>query len=338
MKIEKTKILTAVIVVLAAFSFLTIGCGSSSGSGETDTSRIISGEIVSSDQLLLSKSAALVDGVGEASCIDTVCSVRAMNTLGEGENGQIFRETNRWQVRLRHGTWMIGFYDGGGELVGRLEVNGEQAFRLESGGDLDLGMMTLRNRFMMMLGDVAGLGENGFRSAYGQDLDFDGVPDDIDDDVAADDYDPSVFSIIKVKPFDGQENVAPCRPVKIVLNQPLDETTINSDSIIVKNSLDETVEGVFSYFLDEDSETGVTEYVIKFAQAGGFELGDQISVSVPSKIDGLLNVDGEPLEKDYAWAFIVRDFGGTSYTCHDCDEEYYQWRERERERAGNGAQ
>ena len=54
--------------------------------------------------------------------------------------------------------------------------------------------------------------------------------------------------------------------------------------------------------------------------------------------DGVKSAAGEELPADISTSFIVRDFGGTSLTCHDPDDEHRQemLRERERERERQG--
>ncbi|MBU0580518.1 MAG: hypothetical protein KKA19_05010, partial [Candidatus Margulisbacteria bacterium] len=157
MKYKILTIMFGVVLVLA-------GCGLASDNTTDATTRLISGEIITAESSLVLKSANVQPAENEADCIDTVCSIRAMNTLGEGENGELTRANNRWQIRLRAGTWMIGFYNNVGELKSHLEVNGERAFRLEQGEDLDLGQMQYKNGYMIMQGDQEGLGRNGFRS------------------------------------------------------------------------------------------------------------------------------------------------------------------------------
>ncbi|MFH1874063.1 MAG: Ig-like domain-containing protein [Pseudomonadota bacterium] len=322
MKYKILTIMFGVVLVLA-------GCGLASDNTTDATTRLISGEIITAESSLVLKSANVQPAENEADCIDTVCSIRAMNTLGEGENGELTRANNRWQIRLRAGTWMIGFYNNVGELKSHLEVNGERAFRLEQGEDLDLGQMQYKNGYMIMQGDQEGLGRNGFRSALGPDCDFAEL-----ESCAA--YDPTVFSIVKVRPFDGHQLVAPCRPIKIVFSQALDEATINENTIIITDADGSLVEGIFIYEEVLDQESGITEYIVKFLPSGGFELGSQITVVVPADSESILNTLGEPLAQEYNWGFTVRDFGATSVTCHDPDQEYNQEQERIRNQQQQG--
>ncbi|MFH1831134.1 MAG: Ig-like domain-containing protein [Pseudomonadota bacterium] len=325
----RNALLYAAVLTLLGAAVLLTSCGSSSTDAVDSTTRLISGEIATQDSALLSKySNTTTSDADTADCIDTLCSVRAMNALGQGENGEIYRWNNRWQIRLRAGTWMIGFYNQDEELEGYLEINGEQTFKLEAGDDIDLGQMTHRYRHMVMFADVEGLGEMGFRSAYGRDCDFDGILDSIDSDTECAADDPTIFSIIKVKPYAGHKLVAPCRPIKIVFNQAVDEATLNSDSIIVTDANGAVVEGEFGYEEHLDDESGLAEYVVRFTPLGAYELGDEITVSVSSSVDGVLNLLGEVLDQDYIWSFTVRDFGGSNPSCHDPDQEYNRERQR----------
>lgn len=310
-------------------------CGSSatndSSSGDT---RVLSGTI--SDTVTTTSLSKEADyGISErSSCIDNKCSVRAMNTKGEQENGEVNQMTHRWQVRLRAGEWRIGFYDTQGDLAGYLDVGDSITFRLGPGGDLDLGPIAIMNGFGTLLNDIEGLGESGFRSAYGRDMDMDGVTDEMEDETPS--YDPSIFSIVKVQPFNGKPNVAPCRPVKIYLSQPIDEATLNNSAITITDAEGTTISGTFNYEMDDSDEDGeTTEHIVKFTPSGGFALGDVINVTVPSSVSGLLSADGAPLDKEYKWSFTIRDFGGTSSKCHDMDSEHHKYRERIRNREQN---
>lgn len=334
------KITTSVMLGLLAgvvISGLT-ACGSSATSDTVSgDTRVLSGTITDATATAsLSKDAAYVASA-QSSCIDTECSVRAMNSNGEQENGEMNRETHRWQVRLRAGEWRIGFYNAQGELAGYLDVGDSTTFRLGAGADLDLGLVALMNGFGTLLDDVEGLGELGFRSAYGRDMDLDGSMDELENEISS--YDPAIFSIVKVQPFDGKFNVAPCRPVKIYLSQPIDETTLDNSAIAITDAEGAAIEGTFSYEMDDSDEDGeITEYIIKFTPSGSFALGAVINIIVPSSADGLLNADGASLDKEYAWSFTIRDFGDTSSECHDMDSEHRQYRERVRnQEQNNGA-
>lgn len=295
-------------------------CGSSSGT-DTDVSsaRLISGEVTTDSALSISKAvAATTDG----SAAD-VTNVRAMNSAGDAVNGAFYRETNRWEIQLQAGEWMIGFFDSSDRPIGYLEVEGATAFQIESGNALDLGNVLLANGSAVMIEDIQGLGEQGFRSMYGQDDDFDGIMNGFEDEIA---YDPNIFSVIKAKPFDGQQHVAPCRPLKLYFSQPVDEASVTEETLLVTDADGAAVAGTLSYEVDDLEEGEVPEYEIKFEPAGGYAMGSVINVLATT---GTLNSDGVALDKEYAFSFTVRDFGGTSQVCHDMDGEYRQM-ERER--------
>lgn len=301
-------------------------CGSgSSTTTATDEGRFITGELETTDVL-----ASVVKAASDASCVGEVCAMIAYGSDGLEKEGEIDPATNRWRVRVRSGNWMFGFLDGAGQRLGYLAMNGITSLTVEDGADVDLGQMRLRDGEMVMNDDVADLGGNGIYSFYGQDADHDGVPNLFGDDEPA--IDTSVFNVLFIRPYDGQPHVAPCRPVKAVFTQPLDETTVSAATIKVEMDDGTPVDGTLSIW--EDAE--FNEYEVTFAPAGGFEMGAAINVIVVSGANGVLSKEGEALPADAATSFTVRDFGSTSMTCHDPDGERQLIRTQERERAGSG--
>jgi hypothetical protein len=300
-------------------------CGSgSSTTAATDEGRLITGEIETE------LSASVVKAAGDASCIGEVCAIIAYGSDGSQKEGEIDPSTNRWRIRVRNGNWMFGFLDGAGQKLGYLALNGITSLTVENGADVDLGKMRLRDREMVMQEDMADLGGNGIYSFYGQDADHDGIPDLFGDDEPA--IDTSVFNVLFIRPYDGQPQVVPCRSVKIVFTQPLDEATVTNATIKVEKDDGTPVDGTFSVW--EDAE--YNEYEVIFTPAGGFEMGAVINVIVVSGASGVLSKEGEALSADIATSFVVRDFGSTSMTCHDPDGERQLIRTQERERAGSG--
>lgn len=309
----------AVLVLIGA-------CGSgSSTTTATDEGRLITGEIETTDV-----AASVTKAAGETGCVGEVCAVIAYGSDRSQKEGEIDPSTNRWRMRLRNGNWMFGFLDGAGQRLGYLSMNGITSVTVEDGEDVDLGGMRLRDGEMVMSDDVADLGGNGVYSFYGQDADRDGIPNLFGDDEPA--IDTTVFNVLFIRPYDGQPHVAPCRPVKIVFTQPVDETTVTDATIKVEDSEGAPVAGTFSVW--EDAE--YNEYEVIFAPTGGYEMGAAISVTVVSGSAGVLSKTGEALTSDVPVSFTVRDFGSTSMTCHDPDGERQLIRTQERERAGSG--
>jgi len=187
--------------------------------------------------------------------------------------------------------------------------------------------------------DVEGLGESGFRSAFGADSDFDGIPDLLDQNILGELLDVSIFQVISIRPFDGASYVAPCRPVKMYFSAPIDETTLNATSVsVLEDGI--PVDGVLSYeVVEEESFDGeaVTEYIVRFTPDSNYSLGSALDIMILGGVDGLLSATGEQLPASYDFSFTVRDFGETGSQCYDSDSEHYQWRQRERERARNGS-
>ena len=300
-------------------------CGSgSSTTTATDEGRLVTGEIETD------VSASVVKAAGDAGCVGEVCAMIAYNSDGSQKEGEIDPATNRFRIRVRNGNWMFGFLDGAGQRLGYLALNGITSLTVEDGADVDLGKMRIRDREMVMQEDVADLGGNGIYSFYGQDADHDGIPNLFGDDEPA--IDTSVFNVLFIRPYDGQPHVAPCRPMKIVFTQPVDEATVTDATIKVEKDDGTPVEGTLSVW--EDAE--YNEYEVIFAPAGGFEMGAAINVTVVSGADGVLSKEGEALAVDIATSFAVRDFGSTSMTCNDPDGERQLIRTQERERAGSG--
>ncbi len=306
---------------------LVAACGGATSTEPADEGRLITGEIESDAAAVTMK--ALEEG---GSCIGEVCGVTAYNSDGSEVQGEIDPATNRWRVRVRNGNWMFGFLDGAGQRLGYLTMNGITALVIEDGTDVDLGKMGFSGGEMVMQGDVEGLGENGIRSYYGQDADRDGIPQAFGDGETV--VDTSVFNLLFIRPYDGQLNVAPCRPVKIVFTKALDEATVTADTIKISTVDGAAVEGAFSVW--EDAE--YMEFEIVFAPSGGYEMGATIDVLIVSGPEGVLSAEGDALAADIATSFTVRDFGGTSDTCHDPDQERQQARVQERERARLGSE
>jgi len=321
-------------LLAVALAFGLAACGSSSGTAPEE-GRLITGTI---DGAAASVSKALAD---DPSCIGSVCAVRAYESDGSQVPGEIDPALNRWRIRVRAGNWMFGFLDGDGNRLGYLAMNGILAVTVDDGDDVDLGNMRLAGGEMVMDEDAEGLGLSGIISYRGRfgDRDFDGIPAELDDDEDELSYDPSAFDVMLIRPHDGQMHVAPCRPIKIAFSQPVDDSTVSADSIIVELADGTPVEGTFEiwegYEIEGDEEE---EYEVKFLPAGGYPMGAVVSLTVLSGPDGVLSEDGDELPEEIGISFTVRDFGGTSLTCHDPDEEHRQEmlreRERERERVG----
>ncbi len=327
MKLSTRLLVLALALGLAA-------CGSQSDT-VSDEGRLISGTI---DVAAASVSKALAD---DPSCIGSICAVRAYESDGSQVPGEIDPALNRWRVRVRAGNWMFGFLDGDGNRLGYLAMNGILAVTVDDGDDVELGNMRLAGGEMVMDEDVEGLGLDGIRSYRGRfgDRDFDGIPAEFDGDEDELSYDPSAFDVILVRPHDGQTNVAPCRPIKIAFSQPIDDATVTNASIAVELADGTPVDGTFEIWKGYEIEGfEEEEYEVKFLPAGGYPMGSEISVTVLSGPEGVLSEEGEELPEEITVSFTVRDFGGTSFTCHDPDDELRQEmlreRERERERVG----
>jgi hypothetical protein len=322
------------IVAVAALCALSLAaCGSSSTGTTTDDGRLITGTI---DSASASLSKALST---DASCVGDVCGVMAYGSDGSAVEGEIDPELNQWRIRVRAGNWMFGFLDGNGQRLGFLAMNGILAVNVQDGDAIDLGNMRLRGGEMVMDDDEEGLGLMGIRSYRGQfgDRDRDGIPAEFDDDEDVLSYDPSVFDAIFIRPHDGQMHSAPCRPIKVAFSQALDLATVTSASIVVELADGTPVEGTFEVWEDYEEE-GFEEddFEVKFLPAGGLPLGAEVHVTIMSGPSGILSLTGEELPADVNVSFTVRDFGSTSITCHDPDDEYRgeMLRAREREMEG----
>jgi Bacterial Ig-like domain len=309
------------------------GCGSSSDAISTadDEGRLITGTIDAT-----SGAALTVKSLGaSASCLGEICAVRATNADGSEVQGEVLPALNQWRIRVRAGNWMFGFEDGNGQRLGTLAMNGILAMTIEEGDDVDLGPMRLRDRLMIMDQDREGLGTRGIHSFVGAagDRDYDGIPSEFDPDEDAASYDPAVFDLLLLRPYDGQPHVAPCRPVKFVFNQALDDATVTSDAILVTLEDGTPVAGTFAIWEDD----AYNEYEVKFLPEGGFPMGATVLVTVLSGEDGVKSADGAALPADVSTAFTVRDWGSTSDTCHDPDGELQQLRIQERQRVQDGS-
>ncbi len=307
---------------------LVVGCGGTSATTDTsaDEGRLISGEIATDTAAMVAKAVGVA-----GSCIGEVCGIMAQNSAGESVSGEIDPATNRWQVRVRAGNWMFGFLDGAGNRLGYLYMNGIGAVTIDDGDDVELGRMQLRDGAMVMEQDAEGLGLAGIHTYRYQDRNRNGQPDDFEGDTTP--YDPSVFDVLMVRPFDAQPHVAPCRPVKVIFNAALDDATVTADTIKVTLNDGTSVTGTLSVW--EDAEYG--EYEVTFATTGGYPMGAVITVVVVAGPDGVLSETGDALPAEASISFTVRDFGGTSFTCHDPDGELQQERLRLREAAGGGS-
>jgi hypothetical protein len=321
---------TSKIIVVVAVALLLTACGSSSGTS-SDEGRLITGTIDGAAASLSKAESA------DSSCLGEVCAVRAYGSDGGQVEGEVDPAQNRWRIRVRAGNWMFGFLDGDGNRLGYLAMNGILAVTVEDGDDVDLGGMGLMDGEMVMHGDAEGLGADGIRSYRGRfgDRDFDGVPAEFDDDEDELSYDPAAFDAILIRPYDGQLHVAPCRPIKIAFSQAIDDATVTAESVVVTLADGTPVDGTFEiwegYEVEGDEDE---EYEVKFLPAGGYPMGSEVILTVLSGPDGVLSETGEELPADISTSFTVRDFGGTSLTCHDPDDEHRQemLRERERER------
>ncbi len=303
---------------LCSILAMNIGCGSTDTSAED---RLISGSIDTSVDSDLSKS-FLFSQKKRLLRIEwrIFASVRAMNANGEEVDGLIYRESSRWEVRLRAGQWIIAFYENDGELAGHFELNGMMAFQIEDGDDIDVGRVRFLNRRGMRTEDLEDLAEiRQSRSAFGADSDFDGIPDLLDQNILGELLDVSIFQVISIRPFDGASYVAPCRPVKIYFSAPIDETTLNATSVsVLEDGI--PVDGILSYeVVEEESFDGeaVTEYVVKFTPDSNYPLGSALDIIILGGVDGLLSSTGEQLPASYDFSFTVRDFGEMGSQCYD---------------------
>ncbi len=318
---------TAIMAFAAAAMLFLVGCGSSSSTADTsDDGRLITGEI-STDA-----SAMLVKAEDASGCVGEICGIVAYGSDGSEVQGEIDPETYRWRIRVRAGNWMFGFLDGSGQRLGYLTMNGMTAVTVEEGDDIDVGQFRHRNGRIEQLDDVAELGQNGVHSYYHQDADRDGIPADFDDDEAA--MDTNLFGVLFVRPYDGQPHVAPCRPVKVVFTKPIDDASVSSDTMVVKQADGTAIEGVLSVWEDAEYQ----EYEVTFAPSGGFPMGETISLLVVSGEGGVISEEGEALAQDVKTSFTVRDWGSTSDACHESDGEMQQLREEEREQERIGQQ
>ncbi len=323
MKTAKKMIWTIFAVLLLA------GCGSSSDTASTSATsdgRLITGTIDTSATTSLAKSAT-----PSADCIGDVCAVRAYGSDGTEIQGEIVQAENRWRLRVRNGNWMFAFLDGNGQRLGLLALNGITAFTVGDGDDLEVGAAQFRNGYMINENDVEGLGLRGMSSYHGRDADRDGIPAEFDDDDPP--IDADVFAVWFIRPFDAQPHVAPCRPVKIAFTQPLNDATVTSDTVKVLNAADASA---IAGTLKVEEDLAENEYEVKFLPDGGYPMGATIEVTIVSGTSGVLSETGKPLAADVATSFTVRDFGGTSMTCHDPDEEMAQLREQQREQEQSG--
>jgi hypothetical protein len=317
------KIQTTLSMALFA-ALLLAGCGFASDTTEAaalDTDRSLTGTLDTTASAQLSKVAAM-----PAACIGDICSVRTYGADGTNLEGELVQAENRWRIRVRNGNWMVGFLDGNGRRLGVLALNGIPALTVEEGDDVDVGHTRLRDGLMMPDEDVADLGGRGMFSYYGPDGDRDGLPACFDADDPS--IDPAIFNVLFIRPFDAQPHVAPCRPAKIVFTMPLDDATVTTDTIKVLNAADESaINGTLSLW--EDAAFG--EYEVLFTPTGGYPMGAEVNVIVLSGDAGVRAEDGAALTEDVSTSFTVRDWGSTSLTCHDPDQERQQIRVRQRE-------
>nr|HPM41924.1 Ig-like domain-containing protein [bacterium] len=311
---------------VVGFAFVLAACGGSTGTTTAEEDgRLISGTLDAE------ASAMIVKAAGESgSCIGEVCAFVAYDAEGGETEGELEPALNRFQVRVRTGNWMFGFEDGAGNRLGYLAMNGITALALEDGEDIDVGRARLRGGQAALEEDVEDLGGNGIYSYYGEDNDRDGVPAAFDEDEPP--FDADAFDVLFLRPHDGQLHVAPCRPIKIVFTKAIDDATVTADTVKVALEDGTPVAGTLSIW--EDAE--YSEYEVGFAPAGGYPKGERISVTVASGAAGVLSEAGDQLGADIETSFEVRDWGGTSQTCHDPDQERQQIRTQERERAREG--
>lgn len=312
------------IIDFVALGILVLMIAACGGTSATDSERQISGEIE------FDVAAATVKSTQTDSCVGPVCGVTAYSSEGGETEGVIDPATHRFRIRVRHGNWMFGFLDGSGQRLGYLALNGITSVTIEEGDDVDLGKVRLQDRLMLMLQDMEHLGENGIYGYYGQDMDRDGVPQAFGDDEEL--YDSLEFTLLFIRPFDEQPHVAPCRPIKLVFNEAVDENTVSSETLKVGLEDGSPIEGEIAVWTDSE----YNEYEVVFAPVGGYPMGAVIYVTVAGGPDGILSAEGEALEGDVNTSFAVRDFGGTSIICHDPDEERHRIRTQEREQNRQG--
>ena len=320
-RIIRTGGLLAIVLALAA-------CGGSTGTNTGTTEedgRLITGTLDAEASAMLVKAAEAIDA-----CIGDVCALVATSADGTEAQGELTPAENRFRVRVRAGNWMFGFEDGAGNRLGTLALNGITALAVEDGDDLELGQVRLRDGQAAVDDDVEDLGSKGLYSYYAQDMDRDGLPAafDADDPALAAD----AFDVLFVRPFDSQLHVAPCRPIKVVFTQAIDDATATADAIRVALGDGSAVEGTISVW--EDAE--YHEYEVTFTAASGYPMGEVISITVVSGAEGVLSEAGDPLPADIVTSFTTRDWGAASTTCHDPDLERQQIRTQERERAQEG--
>jgi len=314
--------------LLISFALLFAACGGSAGTETaSEEGLLITGTLYTEASAMLVK-----DATDSGSCIGEVCAMVAYNADGSESQGELDPAENRFRIRVRAGNWMFGFEDGAGNRLGYLAMNGITALTVEDGDEVELGRTRLRKGQAANDDDAVELYSNGIYSYYGRDDDKDGIPAPFDADEPS--FDPDLFGVLFLRPHDGQPNVAPCRPVKIVFTKPIDDESVSADTIKVVLSDDTPVSGEFSIW--EDAEYG--EYEVVFAPAGGYPMGGLIGVTIISGPNGVLSDEGEVLAEDVKASFEVRDFGSASQTCHDPDLERQRTRtqEREQERDGEG--
>jgi hypothetical protein len=300
------------VIGLMAALLVLAGCGAGTSSSEEGV--LLSGVIDSSSTTSLSKSNNAGGESGE--CIEELCGITAYGADGSEVQGEIDPATMRWRIRVRAGEWMFRCRNRNGERAGNIPINGETMFTIEEREDeVDVGTFRYNNGCLEQVGDMADLGCYGIYPREYLDLDFDGMPADIDD--AEPEYDESVFSILSIRPPDGVLHVSPCRPIRIAFNRALDEASVTDATVIVTNADGEVVAGTLRVTVDDERE----KYEIVFEPDGGFALEAVISLTVVSGDLGVLSVDGEALTQDAVISFTVTSFQVEDRACYDPHEE-----------------
>jgi len=296
---------------MAAALLVLAGCGGASSSEE---GVLLTGVVEPSNTVSMSKSNNA--GGGSEGCIEELCGITAYGADGNEVEGEVDPTTMRWRIRVREGEWMFRCRNRNRERAGDISINGETALTIEEGEEeVDVGTFRYNNGCLEQMEDVADLGCRGIHPREHLDLDFDGIPADMDADEP--EYDESVFTILSIRPHDGVPHASPCRPIRVAFNSALDEASVTDATVIVTNADGEVVAGTLRVTADDERE----KYEIVFEPEGGFALEAVIALTVVSGDAGVLSIDGEALTQDAVISFTVTSLQMEDRTCHDPHEE-----------------
>lgn len=104
-------------------------------------------------------------------------------------------------------------------------------------------------------------------------------------------------------PLSNASNVPVTDAVKVTLDQPLDPATIDSNSLVMKDSNNTTIPGTIAY----DSNT----YSLKFVPTSLLQTSTTYTVTLPGSSQGLTDLQGRHLATDIAWSFTTSSTGLT---------------------------